>query len=316
MGMGKRIEFALGILNGAVGDHLARTQNGLAIELCLVHGGEPLAPTAAALAAAYPHATGKLVLFAHGLMCNESIWTLEDGSDYGSRLRDALGFTPLYLRYNSGLAIADNGAALAHLLEQVVAHWPVPVEELVLVGYSMGGLVVRSACHTAALSGGAWLQKVQRALYVGTPHQGAPMERGGRVLTRLLRRIPDPITRLVGEIADLRSDGVKDLGDADLRHEDRARREVRLSLRDPRHPVPLLPGIEHFLLAGAVSPSPWLQALLGDTVVPVASATFREPAEPLFKPEHVKVLPGLTHVALAHHPAVYTQLHEWLSERP
>src|SRR6185436_16834441 len=95
-------------------------------------------------------------------------------------------------------------------------------EELILIGYSMGGLLVRGACHVAALRQLAWLPRVKTAIYVGTPHLGAPAERVGRLVAKLLQAIPDPYTRLVGSLSDLRSAGVKNLGDADLRHEDRA----------------------------------------------------------------------------------------------
>lgn len=311
--MGRNLENAIAILNGAVGDYLQRTHNGLAIELGLVKDGARVATDPASLARAYPAATGRLVLLVHGMMSDEGVWSFPDGSDYGSLLARDLGYTPIYLRYNSGLAIADNGAALSALLDTLVKAWPVPVEELLLIGHSLGGLVVRSACQVANEAGGPrWLPLVRKAVYVATPHLGAPLERAGRVLNRVLHRVPDPTTRLVAQIADLRSDGIKDLGDADLRHADRARRGLQLGLRDPRHPVPLLPGIEHHLVAGTLTNYAWLTTLFGDTIVPLQSATGGgRVASDALPPERVKVLPGMTHVGLAHDPAVYAQIHAW-----
>jgi pimeloyl-ACP methyl ester carboxylesterase len=315
--MGKKLELAVGILNGTIGDYLARTGNGLATAMQLVANGQPIAVTREGLARAFPAATSRVVVLAHGLMNTEDVWTLPDGGDYGVFLARDLGFTPLYVRYNSGLAIPDNGAELARLLEGTVEAWPVPLEELLLLGFSMGGLVMRSACHRAALEEMRWLGLVRRAIYVGTPHLGAPYERVGRVLSRLAAVVPDPFVRLAAQIGDLRSDGIKDLGDADLRHEDRARRRAALSLRDPEHPVPLLPGIRHYLIAGALSTDPRLAMVFGDALVPVPSGTNGLRAAPgtlALPPRHVKIFAGMGHMTLAHDPHVYEQIREWCEE--
>ncbi len=309
--MGKNLEFAIAILNGAVGDYLVRTGNGLAIEMSVVQGGVPVALDR--LAAAFPAATGRVAVFVHGMMSNEDVWRWEDGSDYGSRLRDDRGYTPVYLRFNSGRSIADNGAALSALLGALTAAWPVPVERLLLVGHSLGGLVLRSACHAAReVDDRSWLPLATDAVYVGTPHLGAPAERAGRILNRVLHAVPEPTTRLIAQIAELRSDGIKDLGDADLRHEDRARRGLQLGLRDPRHPVPLLPEVRHHLVAGTVGHAPWLPDLFGDSVVPLSSATGDGRVAAGAEVPFVKVFPGVSHVGLAHHPGVYAQLATWI----
>lgn len=315
--MGRRAELAVGILNGAIGDYLRRSDNGLATEMTCVEAGAPMPLTPRALAKLQPRPTSKIVVLVHGLMCTEEHWQLADGSNYGSRLARDLGYTPLILRYNSGLAIADNGQALALLLEKLLAAYPLGVEEILLIGFSMGGLVIRSACHVAAREGHGWLERVARAVYIGTPHRGAPLERLARVGIELLRSIPDPYTQLIASLSDLRSDGLKDLGDADLRHEDRARRRPALSLRDPLHPVPLLPEIEHYLAAGALFAEPRLALLFGDVMVPVPSASNGEcdSARSLaWPPDHVKVFPGLGHMALARHPDVYEQIKRWCQE--
>jgi len=305
--MGERLEQAIAVLNGLVGDYLAREHNGLATELGLYLGGVPVVPTGAGLARAYPEATPRAAVLVHGVMCTETIWRFPQGGDYGTGLRDELGVTPLYVRYNSGRPIADNGADLARLLQAVCDAYPGGLRELIPIGYSMGGLVVRSACHFAQAQRLPWLQRVQRAIYIGTPHLGAPAERVGRIAARVLRTIPDPYARLIGELGDLRSAGIKDLGDADLRHEDRASVTGRLSLGDPRHPVPLLPGIRHALVAGALSLNPRLAALFGDAIVPVRSATARQGGalEAPIPPERVRVIPERSHLELAHDPEVY-----------
>src|SRR5262249_28726245 len=160
--MTTRLDEALAVLNGAVGDMLARTGNGLQLEMGLVRPGQALALEREALALAHPEATSRVVVLVHGLMCTESIWTLPDASDYGSLLARDLGYTPLYVRYNSGRAIADNGALLSRLLATLHEQYPLPLEEIVLLGYSMGGLVIRSACHAGWLAGEPWLARVRR----------------------------------------------------------------------------------------------------------------------------------------------------------
>ncbi|MBS2020123.1 MAG: alpha/beta hydrolase [Deltaproteobacteria bacterium] len=309
--MGKKLEQAIAILNGAVGDHLARTDNGLATAMAWVSRGHEAAASPAK----------RVVVLVHGLMCTEDIWAHEDGEDYGSLLARDLGFSPRYVRYNTGLSIPDNGASLSRLLAELVRDEP-GIEEIVPLGYSMGGLVIRAACHEVAMKNeaagapqaGDWLSKVKKVIYVGTPHLGAPLERVGRVLSKVLAAIPDPYTRLAAELVDLRSDGVKDLGDADLRHEDRARRVARLSLRDPRHPVPLLPSLQHYLVAGTLWGDVRLAGLLGDAVVPVPSSTNGaciDAGTLALPPSHVRLLEGVSHVVLPHDPRVYEHVKEW-----
>jgi triacylglycerol lipase len=291
--MGAKVESALSVLNGIVGDYLVRTGNPLAMPMvCLPREG-------------LPNATRAVVLV-HGLMGTETNWTFENGEDYGSMLGRDFGWAPRYLRYNTGLPIARNGADLSKTLDALVAGWDGPLDEIMLLGHSMGGLVTRAACHVAGLQGSAWLSKVKRAIYVGTPHLGAPMERVGRVVAKVLKAVDDPYTQLIAQIAELRSDGIKDLGNADLREEDRARRLAGVRLSDPRHPVPLLPQIRHLLIAGTIHPAPWAGALFGDAMVPLGSAT-----NGLLD---AKILPGILHMPLAHRMEVYDAIRAWLGE--
>lgn len=297
--MGRKLEAAIAVLNGAVGDYLARTGNGLATPMGLIHEGRNLAIDDAALSAAHPHASGRVAVLVHGLMGTEGSWRHPDGTDYGSLLARDLGITPLYVRYNSGRPIADNGALLAALLERLIAAYPVAIEEIVLIGYSMGGLVVRSACHTASAAEHAWLAQVRRAIYLATPHRGAPMERAGRVIAKALGAVDDPYARLLASLAELRSAGVKDLGDADLGHRDRAR-------LGNSQPAAWLASIEHYLIAGALFTEPRLARWVGDAMVPLASATDGQNAA-----SHVRIINGSSHARLARHPEVYVHLREW-----
>jgi pimeloyl-ACP methyl ester carboxylesterase len=301
--MGDKLDRTLAVLNGLVGDYLARTNNGLATEMACHHAGRPLALDAGAITGAHASPTPRAVVLVHGVMCDESVFRFADGSDYGTLLARDLGFTPFYVRYNSGLAIADAGAQLAALLERLVRAYPIALEQLLLLGYSMGGLLIRRACHVAALAGESpWLPRVRRAIYLGTPHLGAPAERAGRTVAQILQLIDDPYTRLIADLGNLRSAGIKDLGDADV--------------SDARHPLPLLASMRHYLIAGSLAVDPRLSVLFGDSIVPVASATYAKDERTIaahvtnerLPQKQVKVLPGLSHIALARHSDVYEQI--------
>jgi pimeloyl-ACP methyl ester carboxylesterase len=273
--MGNHLERVIGVLNGVIGDYLKRTDNGLTTAMQLVRDGHPVPVAGAFHAAASARATPRVVVLVHGLMSTEDIWTMPDGETYGSLLSRDLGYMPLYLRYNTGLRVSENGEALDALLEQLVCACPVPVEELVLIGHSMGGLVSRSAVHAASERGRRWLPLLKRAFYLGTPHLGAPLERFGSTVTWALARIDNPYTKLIADIVDLRSGGMKDLGHANLRREDWEGAGADALLQNRRHPVPLLPHIRHHLIAGALTADPWLPLLFGDAMVSLRSATGR-----------------------------------------
>ena len=136
-------------------------------------------------------------MFVHGLCETEQAWWPSERKqrthgafNFGGRVRD-IGFTPVYVRYNSGLHISDNGARLSTLLDELVEAWPVPVDEVALIGHSMGGLVARSACHHADRVGAGWVERTRHVFGLGTPHLGAPLERGVNAVAWSLRKVPE-----------------------------------------------------------------------------------------------------------------------------
>ncbi|MFT3820721.1 MAG: alpha/beta hydrolase [Rubrivivax sp.] len=300
-------EALVAAVNGVYGDHLARTGNPLAIEMSLRHRQRAVDvadPGAALRSAASPPASSRLLVLVHGLCMNDLQWS-RDGHDHGAALAAEFGCSVLYLRYNSGLHIHDNGRQFADLLERLIGNWPVAVDELSIIGHSMGGLVARSACLHAQQQGQAWIERLRRLIFLGTPHCGAPLERGGNRLDVLLGLSPysAPLTR----VGKLRSAGIKDL------------RHGTVSA-GPMPQAALPPGVKCYAAAATLGDrrGPLADRLVGDGLVPVDSALGRhsDPAKALPIPKsHQWVGHGMGHLEMLSRPEVYARLRAWLGER-
>jgi pimeloyl-ACP methyl ester carboxylesterase len=305
---------ALGVLNGLYGDALEAEGSDLQEPMAVRVGGAIVAPEPWALAAAFPEATPRLVVFVHGLMETEHSWRLGGGPGYGRRLARDLGCTPVDVRYNSGRHISRNGCSLAGLLEAVVAGWPVEVEEIALVGHSMGGLVARSACHQAAEDVRAWVGHVRHVVSLGTPHMGAPLAQGVHYAAHALHAVPE--TRPFARFLRRRSAGIRDLRQGSLVDRDWDGRDPDGLRAAACEEVPLLGGATHCFVAATLTRDPDhpVGRLIGDWLVLPASASGRSRARQLpFAEEHGLRVGGAHHLALLNHPEIYAKLREWLS---
>jgi hypothetical protein len=302
-------------LNGLWGDHLADSGNPLAIRTALrTADGRALDLDGAPLAPQRPGAGGRLLVLAHGLCMSDRQWTRE-GHDHGRRLARELGLTPLYLHYNSGRHVSQNGRDFAALLQQLRERWPVPVEEIVIVGHSMGGLVARSACHHAEVEHFSWLRELSALVFLGTPHHGAPLERGGRWLDLLLGL--SPYVAPFAKLGKARSAGITDLRFGNLQDADWRGRDRHAQHHDDRRPTPLPAGVPAYVVAATMAQKPGRlhHALIGDGLVPLASALgeHRRPSLALRVPDtHRFVVAACGHLELLSHEQVYAQLHRWL----
>jgi hypothetical protein len=294
-------------LNGVVGDHLAATGNPLAIEMRLRGEGSALALEPGAPSSAIPEPRRRVLVLIHGLCMSDQGWAR---GGYGPAFARDLGCTPVYLNYNSGAHVSTNGRRLAELLDRLVRTWPVPLDALTIVAHSLGGLVARSACHQAAAAGLAWPARLDGLVFLGTPHHGAPLERGGHWLQASLGAIPyaAPLARL----GRLRSAGVTDLRHGSLVDDDWRGRDRFAVGAEPPRPVPLPAGVRCFAVAGCASHA---GAVLGDGLVPVRSALgrHRDPRRELAFPESRRwVARGVGHMELLGDAEVYARIRGWL----
>jgi pimeloyl-ACP methyl ester carboxylesterase len=305
---------ALAVVNGLIGDALEHEGSDLHQPMGLRLRGRVVEPQPEALAGAFPRATPRLVVFVHGLMETEHAW-LGGGPSYGARLARELGCTPLDVRYNSGRHVSRNGRSLADLLEATVAGWPVEVDQIALVGHSMGGLVARSACRQASEHGYAWVRRVRHVVSLGTPHMGAPLAQGVHYAAHALHAIPE--TRAFGRFLRRRSAGIRDLRHGSLVDRDWEGCDPDALRAAASAEVPLLEGATHCFVAATLtrSASHPLGRLLGDALVLGPSASGRSGTRRIpFRAEHGMHLGGAHHLALLNHPDVYAKLREWVAQ--
>ncbi len=285
----------IGAVNGVVGDHLHQRGNALGLGMTLRHA-EPTTP--------------KVAVWVHGLATTEWSWCLDaarflgdPASNFGTLLQRDLGFTPVFVRYNTGRPITDNGRELAAQLQGLVDSWPGGVDELVLIGHSMGGLVSRSAAHLARAEGRGWLDVVTRIVCLGSPHQGAPLERLGVRVADALGAIDLPGTRIPAAILRARSAGIQDLG------EGRVTPDIELDNGDMLQ-IPAPPGVAWAFIAGSLTTDPEhpVSRMFGDLLVQVPSA--EGPINARF-PVQTARFGGVRHHELQVHPDVYAQVRKF-----
>lgn len=297
------------VLNGVVGDHLEATGNALALPMRFRCRGATLDPSAPGS----EPSRRKLLVLVHGSCVSDAQWN-QNGHDHGQELAESGGYELLYVSYNSGRHVSVNGAEFAQKLEQLLANWS-SVEEVVIVAHSMGGLVSRSACHAAAKHDQGWLDKLRAMAFLGTPHHGAPLEKGGNWVEFLLgaNRYSAPLA----ELAKLRSAGVTDLrygAVIDAHWEGRER--FALDPTDTRTPVPLPPGVRCYAVAGRFGPDA-PEAISGDGLVSTRSARGEHPRPELCLDFTERVtMEGINHLTLLSDPRVYERLERWLVGEP
>ena len=266
------------VVNGLIGHELALEDDPLAVRLGFWEHSEPVSPA---------EIEGRrVVVFVHGLFETEHSWRTAQGDGYGELLIPQ-GWTPAYVRYNSGLPIIENGRKLAWILDEIDA------DQIALVGHSMGGLVARVAAQLGEDL--AWRRHLTHIACLGSPHQGAPLEQAVHRAAGLLQKLPEVAP--FGAILDQRSAGIRDL-----------RRGIDAG--------PLVENVHHLFLGATFTADPKhpIGLVLGDFLVREDSA--RGPRDVEVNVEDCIHLGGLHHFNLLNHERVYEHLEQFLARSP
>jgi len=304
-------EAVLSALNGVLGDHLVARNNPLAIPMQFRCNGKPL--NEQALFEVIQQSNGRLAIMVHGSCMNDLQWDRQ-GHNHGAALSRDLGFVPVYLHYNTGLHISENGRKFSDLLETIIDQSPKPIE-LFIIAHSMGGLVSRSACHYGKISGNTWLNNLRKLVFLGTPHHGASLEKGGNFIETILEISPysAPFSRL----GKIRSCGITDLRYGNVVDEDWKGRDRFEFSGDQRNPVPLPEGVQCYSIAATKGKesNKLGDDIIGDGLVTLRSALGRHKNAKLnllFPETNQWVGRNMNHMDLLSHPKVYKTIKKWL----
>lgn len=308
-------EMLISILNGIVGDYLAQDQNPLAIPMQFRQQGIPISLKREDTCTNLLNTNGKILLMVHGLCMDDLQWKRK-GFDHGEKLAQEFGLSPIYLRYNSGLHISQNGVQLSALLENLINNWPVPVEEIIVLAHSMGGLISRSAYHYGHSEGKTWPQYLKKMIFLGSPHQGAPLEKIGNHIDHLLDLFP--YTKPFARLGKIRSAGITDLRFGQLLTKDWKDLDRFSSDQKQVTFVPLPKEVACYAIAATLSSknqNPPLE-LLGDGLVPIKSALgqAKDSMQDVgFLPQNTMIIDQTNHLALLSSSKVYQQIKIYLS---
>jgi pimeloyl-ACP methyl ester carboxylesterase len=328
------------VLNGVIGDYLEKQNNPLAIKMAFYNNFKALTlDENLAQQVDFP-LTNKVVVLVHGLTNLETIWDFnspitesahskspkqnldlyidnyidsyfdsEGGrrkENYGTKLQADFGLTPFFLRYNTGLTLEKNARELSALLTKLFTVYPIEIDQLVLVGFSMGGLLTRyaQAMATQAEVVPEWRKKLSECFYIGTPHEGSPLEKFGHLAGEILRHIPKDYVSQWADWVDLRSEGIQDLKDG-LRYLNKANQlEQTVCHSFTEHAG------HYFISSGVSKKNALINKVLGDSLVRQKSANPRS-APVNCRNAHFD---GVVHMHLANSKRVYQQIKIWLEE--
>jgi triacylglycerol lipase len=318
------IDHAEAALNALYGDYLKNKQNALDLGMNFRHLGliQPL--TQDSLKKNFPDGSKKVCVFVHGLGCTEWTWCIsaqrfygDPAANFGELLKKDLGFTPLYVRYNTGRHVSENGRRLSNLLTQLVDAYPINIEEIILIGHSMGGLVSRSAAHYGRQEKALWVNRLRQIFCIGSPNLGAPLEKATNILSSLLRNINTVGTQVPASILNSRSSGIKDLRFGYTVDDEWENKDPDAFMNDNRDTVPFVDGVKYCFVAATITSDPEhpLGVLLGDLLVRVPSASGQSSQPERRIPFNSGfVFNGMNHMHLANHPEVYAVIRQQLTQ--
>ena len=305
-------------VNGLIGDELRMVDDPQAIVMAVRKDGDDIPVSPWPVSESFRDASGHIVLFLHGLCESDESWSIGDrstGTTYAQRIKDETDGTPVFIRYNTGLRVSENGKHLDWLIRQLVASWPTDVTRITLIGHSMGGLVVRAATNHATASGQTWQHLVRDVICLGTPHTGAALEKVAHMGSRVLHFFPE--SRPFSAILNSRSPGILDLRHGYITKEEWEGQDLtRLWGLDRIAAAPLPHAEYHFVVAtlGATKRHPF-STVLGDLLVHFSSAAGIGRSGAVVDGARLEYLPSTHHFALLNHPRIADWLVQWLTAR-
>lgn len=301
------VDQAQAAVNGWYGDVFDTQKHLLAMDMTLRNDGRAIALEASAIAAAYPNATSKVCVLVHGLCSTEWVWEMQSEAHYGdaelclgARMTQTFGYTALHVRYNSGRAIAENGEELAAFVSELVRNYPVAIDDIVVIGHSMGGLVSKHAVHRAQVDRAPWLEKLKRVICVGSPHEGSALERFAEATERVFGVIPTAATSVAAELLKTRSRGIRDLYHGRSSQDDM---------------VPLADHVDYHYIGATLTADTehFVSQFVGDILVaPHSSMESKREAHRVTR----DILGGIDHVSLANHPLTWGVIQSYLADSP
>ena len=312
-------------INGVLGDKLQKKNSPYAVQMCFFNSSKADAcqlDLNQDLSKQLDNPSANITIFVHSLMSSERIWsvpkTINDmlhGQSYGQRLEQDVHTTAVYLRYNTGLHISTNAQQLVKMIDELIQAWPVKVTEVNIIGHSMGGLVTRSAVHYADINNAAFKPLLKRVYLLGAPLRGAPLEQFANILTSALATIPTPITRLIANVLNQRSDGIKDLRHGYLVDEDWQDLHPDVISFGRKKLLPPVPGIHYYAIAGNLFSDEHHPAakIFGDILVTPYSAKdeYIDGTATDSAANDAKVFSGINHLYLVNDEDIYQQILQW-----
>jgi triacylglycerol lipase len=305
-------------VNGLIGDELRMIDDPQAIVMSVRKDGDDVPVSPWPIGEAFRDSSSHIVLFLHGLCESDESWSMgarTTGSTYAQRIKADTDGTPVFIRYNTGLRVSENGKHLDWLVRQLVASWPTDVTRITLVGHSMGGLVVRAATNHATASGQTWQHLVRDVICLGTPHTGAALEKVAHMGSRVLHFFPE--SRPFSAILNSRSGGILDLRHGYITKEEWEGHDLtRLWGLDRIAAAPLPHAEYHFVVATLGATKRHLfSTIVGDLLVHFSSAAGIGRSGAVVEGAKLEYLPSTHHFALLNHPRIADWLVHWLTSR-
>lgn len=305
-------EALVSVVNGVIGDHLVKKNNPLAIPMQLRYNGKSITSHDEIA----PERRKKIVLMIHGSCMNDLQWSRR-GHSHGAALLQDLNYTPVYLLYNSGRHVSENGKEFTEIIESFMLNVP-DETELVILAHSMGGLVSRSAVYYGTMMKHGWVNNLQKLICLGTPHHGAPLEKGGNWIENILEN--NPFSAPISRLGRIRSAGITDLRYGNILDEDWNRHDRFQRSGDQRVPVPLPESVHCFAIAATMGNSNTKldKELIGDGLVPLSSALGKHKISMrnlAFPRKNLWIGRNMKHLDLLSNPDVYTIIKHWLNAK-